>query len=215
MDMAFEHMPLSVGSAELPEYDPWTSHGFDAYASDDEGEPPPPLAPLQADDAAWLCSRCDSPDWRRIDTGYRCCACGGTSFYEQTLESPTGSWIFVPSKESTGTLRGETPSGTTTMSRATHLPDGYSEHEPNSERAAESERPTGDPCVDPDTMSILSRGGRRRARRGGRRRGDNRAGGPKPDGNAKVPPGDKRARGPGTDGHGKVSSRRFWTRWKF
>ena len=52
----------------------------------------------------WICRSCGSPDWRRMNSGYRCARCGETSFVKLSdtplppRETAGGKWVYVPNQ---------------------------------------------------------------------------------------------------------------------
>ena len=151
---------------QTPSIDPVMSHGFrpvppresdfDAEESDDN------VPPLTADDRVytpyWRCVECRSPNWRWMD-GYRCEDCGCIELFEfyddrQQQRSMDGSWIFVPSGASVPHPGGLTADASRVVPGP---PSSPSTRSFLVERSAESETPTTDTCVNPDTMQPLSR----------------------------------------------------------
>lgn len=127
----------------------------------------------------WICRSCGSPDWRRMNSGYRCARCGETSFVKLSdtplppRETAGGKWVYVPnqtgppdSRRSAGHQQ-QLDHGTSGASR--RASKHGEPHDPGnsdfSSEQAESETLTQDASIDPDTMKPLSRRQRRSRKR--------------------------------------------------
>ena len=165
-DMVDSHWPGAAASHGFRHDDnhSWTWNLDASHESailDDSGDDDemPSLAPIEPDDKLWICAVCSSADWRRFGDGWMCTICGSSSFRDLFANQsagprpppppPHGATWTQPSR-SFGHQKPDDPG-------PYYEPNDYGER-------AESERPTTDPCVEPDRLSVTTRGSRRQRR---------------------------------------------------
>ena len=125
----------------------------------------PDLTPMEPADL-WFCTACHTGDPLPTNKGWICHVCGSTTFYLQH-----GSWAFLPASAGYTTAPPGPPrqspvhdGRTTSRQRPTpprstpttkHGDPGPPNDLEGHEAYAESETPTLDPPIDPDTMEVL------------------------------------------------------------
>ena len=158
------HLPERMSRDDNAESDPDQMPGLTNPFDDPTDTPSEPC---------WICRSCGSPDWRRMNAGYRCAQCGGMSFTTAgsgpfpPKQTAGGTWVFVagPSgpphnRRSVGTQQDFGASVVGRRASKHGEPYDPGNHGFDSEQA-ESETLTHDASIDPDTMKPLSRRQRR------------------------------------------------------
>ena len=162
------HLPERMSAADTesdPDQMPGLTNPFDDDAAETSSEP------------CWICRSCGSPDWRWMNSGYRCARCGETSFVKLSdvpfppNQTGGGKWVYVPdhlgppdSRRSAGEQRdfGTSVVGRRASKHGEPYDPGNSDFDGEH---AESETLTHDASVDPDTMKPLSRRQRKAKKR--------------------------------------------------
>ena len=148
-----------------------------------EPDPFPPLRQDFPDRPTWRCLQCDSDAWEERERAlWVCLRCGSTQFYDSTTptrrEAARGVWMYMPHRlqdepsatttsESTASLstapRPWSPTPPSPLHRQRRPPSEPSAGEWDEARA-ESEAPTYDGSIDPETLRPLPRLSRRQRR---------------------------------------------------
>ena len=88
------HLPERMFANDIEESDPDQMPGLTKPYDDDKAE--------ALSEPCWICRSCGSPDWRRMNSGYRCASCGETSFVKLSdvplppRQAAGGKWVYVP-----------------------------------------------------------------------------------------------------------------------
>ena len=154
--------------------DPAPEH-FEIYSEDRAEEPPVPDGSSGGRSLElWRCWHCAGDTFMANQSGWICSTCGADEFYNarhhQQHETRHGVWMYLPNQPSEDLTPPEVP-GPPAIGRPTTSNRGPpSSFGVEAGETAESERPTKDPSIDPDTMQPTPR--RQRPRRRARARGE-------------------------------------------
>ena len=154
--------------------DPAPEH-FEIYSEDCADEPPVPDGSSGGRSLElWRCWHCAGDTFMANQSGWICSTCGADEFYNarhhQWHETRHGVWMYMPNQPSEDLTPPDVP-GPPAIGRPTTSNRGPpSSFGAEAGETAESERPTEDPSIDPDTMQPTPR--RQRPRRRARARGE-------------------------------------------